>query len=761
MKLEFAEDHVKGSHGLTEQKSFAIRTSAHAFKLLSSGLYSDKITAVLREIGCNATDAHIEAGTPDVPIEVKLPNRIDSQFYVRDFGLGLSHDDVMELYTTYFASTKQSSNAFTGAFGLGSKSPFSYTDSFTIVSAHKGEMRTYSAHLSNEGSPTIALLATQPVEANWPHGISIKFPVKPGDYSYFISKAQNTYQWFRIPPRIIGSSAIVPLTHTHDHPDFMMVAENNDHQVLMGNVHYPLNIHQIENRTPKTEKLAYFSGVILKLPIGSVQVAASREELQYDKPSMKVLNAACEAVIEHICADVEEHITKFHAANWADKCQMNVDTLKWQRNRYGSIPWRDVLLTSGRADAAEQADILRMRAIRLPDFAGTKTSCRVMRPAKRVGTVEYTPVHKGKTGGNYPAAVLLGLDINTKVLYGHAKHTLPRARSVLLDGTYKQVVLVTPRPGEIDEKDAAAEAHRLAKAMHGLAIDHIDTVPIPASAISTKVGGTKIKKLKNAHALPMLSMHVAQMDEQGSITPTDISKNLAIDNHFMAFSPGKIEGRFRSYHTTHGQDTKYHSSIWNRIWQYFVSLQEELGLVASIVQPLPTALQVVQLDLVKRGWKPTDSMIIEWLSSPPVQTGVAAAAAAWRPTVPINSYLSGWTGSLMWMRHTDKKSYDLVAPFLGKYDADIEGVLKASLKAGSSAGRTEPLAISMFNSLRSSFPTVPAPTLGKARTYTTYAELEEQFVKSHDMLEIYTPSQLTQLVPTPAKLAEFSKFLFK
>ena len=138
MKLAYTDSHVLGSHGLTQTKEFSIRTSAHAFKLLSSGLYSDKISAVLREIGCNAMDAHVEEGTPDRPIEVKLPNRIDHQFYIKDWGPGLSHADIMELYTTYFASTKQTSNDLTGAFGLGSKSPFSYVDSFVVVSVHDG-----------------------------------------------------------------------------------------------------------------------------------------------------------------------------------------------------------------------------------------------------------------------------------------------------------------------------------------------------------------------------------------------------------------------------------------------------------------------------------------------------------------------------------------------------------------------------------------------------------------------------------------------
>lgn len=68
----------------------------HSKIILSSGLYSNKIRAVIRELSCNAVDAHTSAGNKN-PIEVKLPNALDKQFYVKDFGTGLTHDQVMKL----------------------------------------------------------------------------------------------------------------------------------------------------------------------------------------------------------------------------------------------------------------------------------------------------------------------------------------------------------------------------------------------------------------------------------------------------------------------------------------------------------------------------------------------------------------------------------------------------------------------------------------------------------------------------------------
>ena len=142
MKLHTVETPVQSS-GSLNISTFKIATSAKAFKILSSNLYSNKIRAIIREISCNAADAHKMIGN-EQPFQVSLPSRLNEQFVVRDFGPGLSHDDVMELYTTYFASTKSDSNDYTGALGLGSKSPFAYCDTFGVTSWHQGVARTYS-----------------------------------------------------------------------------------------------------------------------------------------------------------------------------------------------------------------------------------------------------------------------------------------------------------------------------------------------------------------------------------------------------------------------------------------------------------------------------------------------------------------------------------------------------------------------------------------------------------------------------------------
>ena len=126
-----------------EVGDFKIKASAKAFSILSSGLYANKIRAIVRELSCNAVDSHVASGRTDTPFDVHLPNDLEPWFSIRDYGTGLSHEQVSSIYTTYFESTKTESNDYIGALGLGSKSPFAYTDNFTVTAIKDGKKGIY------------------------------------------------------------------------------------------------------------------------------------------------------------------------------------------------------------------------------------------------------------------------------------------------------------------------------------------------------------------------------------------------------------------------------------------------------------------------------------------------------------------------------------------------------------------------------------------------------------------------------------------
>jgi HSP90 family molecular chaperone len=78
--------------------AFTIAATGKSFKILSDGLYSDKIRAIIRELACNARDSHVAAGNA-APWHMHLPTYDEFWFSIEDFGTGMSHDDVMNVYS--------------------------------------------------------------------------------------------------------------------------------------------------------------------------------------------------------------------------------------------------------------------------------------------------------------------------------------------------------------------------------------------------------------------------------------------------------------------------------------------------------------------------------------------------------------------------------------------------------------------------------------------------------------------------------------
>lgn len=296
-------DNVE-TFGVSAQNSFSINASAQAFSILSDGLYSDKIHAIIRELSCNAYDAHVAAGHPEKPFNVQFPNSIVPEFVIRDYGTGLSHEDVMNLYTTYFGSTKTGSNDFIGALGLGSKSPFSYTKSFTVISYFDGKKMTFTAFIGEDGTPQIAHMFTEPTDDLV--GLEVRFGVKENDHYQFSTRAQRVYRFFKTVPNITGIEFKIDEYETAVEGDGWRLLERNNHRdgiyAVQGNIGYPINVsrinfdHEKESAIYTLLKSSYIP-MEIEFQIGDLQFAASREELGYDDVTQENIKKRCSEVL--------------------------------------------------------------------------------------------------------------------------------------------------------------------------------------------------------------------------------------------------------------------------------------------------------------------------------------------------------------------------------------------------------------------------------------------------------------------------------
>lgn len=303
------EKPVLGNVGTSTE--FSIKATAKSFTILSSTLYSNKIKAIVQELGANAKDSHKQAGKEDVPFEVHLPTRFEPHFSIRDFGTGLSHDEVCQIYTTYFASTKTNSNDYVGALGLGSKTPFSYTSNFTVTAIKDGRKGIYTAYINDHGVPCIALMVDhQTDECN---GVEISFAVTSvNDMETFYNEAKNVYKYFKVIPTITGrqSANIDPIRYLEQDliPGVHILFRRTSSEpsiALMGDIAYPIDAQQFDDQYRTYLKC----GICIEFNIGDLDIQANREGLSYiplTKTSIQEkINTLAQALVGKFKTEIE------------------------------------------------------------------------------------------------------------------------------------------------------------------------------------------------------------------------------------------------------------------------------------------------------------------------------------------------------------------------------------------------------------------------------------------------------------------------
>jgi hypothetical protein len=277
--------------GIENEVAFNIRQEnvAHIFSILRNQLYANKVLAVVREYSTNAYDAHIDAKV-ERPIEITLPTSFSPTFIVRDFGFGLSPDDVHNIFASYGASTKRNTNEQVGMLGLGSKSAFCYVNSFMIISRHNGTEYTYQAYIDETNVGKVALLSTKPTDET---GLSIHININSAvDYSNFRSNCVSFFKNFNPIPKFLGDTLIANQIESARLVNPILEGGNwkmyrreyygeGDLSVLMGNVLYPATLDSLDYETRKYIQNSR-SHIILTANIGDVKPSASRENLEMD-----------------------------------------------------------------------------------------------------------------------------------------------------------------------------------------------------------------------------------------------------------------------------------------------------------------------------------------------------------------------------------------------------------------------------------------------------------------------------------------------
>ena len=301
MEVSFVETlDTHAVMGGGQAKAFRMAETAEFFTVLSDTLYSNKRLAVVREVLCNAWDAHIKVKRQDTPVKITLTNK---ELMIEDYGPGIPEDAIVDIYCTYGKSTKVRDDDQTGGFGLGSKAPFAYTSHFTVTNRHRGFKTIYAVSrgsAATAGKPDIRQMARMPEETT---GVTVTIPLA-------IEDDKHTFQ--KLIAQVVAEGDInarlndEPLT-TYN----LSLAEkigftlgyklHKSNKVLLryGAVLYPVDMEHQDlkgiQRFPENMKNKLGNvQLILFAPPNSVGVTPSRESLSYTETTIDTIKALIE-----------------------------------------------------------------------------------------------------------------------------------------------------------------------------------------------------------------------------------------------------------------------------------------------------------------------------------------------------------------------------------------------------------------------------------------------------------------------------------
>lgn len=317
--------------------SMRMNLTAQSYSLILENLYKDPLGAVLRELTTNAVEAHQMANTTDKKVAIQLPNLLNTDLIIRDFGTGLTDEEIEKYLNCLFSSSKGDDNNAMGGFGLGSKSPLALVDSFSLVSVKNGYQYDYMWIKEKGEIPTPIFQGKSKttrengITITVPLGSSAKVPLQNLQrhvaesanrqlFAFrknvmFVEDASVTYSSLvDISSKIFTSTCVLDLPNISVYSDTQFTTNSNNYYyrqptaksyVQIGSVVYDYSFPNIS-----FDKLAsLFTNlknfvVNIKAPIGSLDLPMSREEVNMTDQNKTIITKA----VANAVTDIENHI---------------------------------------------------------------------------------------------------------------------------------------------------------------------------------------------------------------------------------------------------------------------------------------------------------------------------------------------------------------------------------------------------------------------------------------------------------------------
>lgn len=306
MKLYTKKNTIDSTLEVSDSVDFGIDNENEAviIDILRNKLYSHKIRTLVQEYMSNARDANREIGQTE-PILVNFPTSEDPNFWVRDYGPGLSPDRIAKVFVKYGSSTKRNTNTQTGGFGIGAKSAWSYTDSFIIESYFDGVKTVYNAQIADNNLGRLDKIAENPSAE--PSGVKVIIGVRQSDVLEFrksieracvywdaheFPKFINPGGWSEKSPEVVAArQRFFGLGFNNLTPSVRRQPAGLYGIVVVDGIPFENNIVKILSNGNCNENTIF-------VPAGLITVSASRENLEDKKENIAVLEMLAKNIRE-------------------------------------------------------------------------------------------------------------------------------------------------------------------------------------------------------------------------------------------------------------------------------------------------------------------------------------------------------------------------------------------------------------------------------------------------------------------------------
>ena len=274
-----------------------------ALDAVSKNLYSNPIGSFVRELVSNGVDANRVNNSAEL-VKVNIYKEGNTWYFqVKDEGKGMTPEHFTNVYMRWFNSDKRDNNEDIGGWGIGSKSPLSYKETYELTTVADGYEYEYII-VRQSPAPTATLLIERPT--NKKSGTTVRIEIDEKDLWKLHDECRKQLIYF-------NNVYVINEAYYYEN-DFQIIEADlfkvrtdsfpfgNEMHIVLGQVAYPINWNFL-GISP------IYIPVGLKFNIGELPVTLSREEINYSDDTVKeaLLNK-----IETVYDDLYERYSNQH-----------------------------------------------------------------------------------------------------------------------------------------------------------------------------------------------------------------------------------------------------------------------------------------------------------------------------------------------------------------------------------------------------------------------------------------------------------------